>query len=325
MPDFGRRFNVCRRRLTIGVLLISMRSILLKVRSDMRLCRFGKNCLGLVREDRVIDVTPVLDRLPSYRYPLPRHDPFIANLEALRAAIEHEANGKEGVPHGDLALASPVANPGKIIAAPVNYKKHLDEARGDPEIHNQNKIAEIQRVGLFLKAPSSLIGTSDAIVVRHAERRTDHEVELAVVIGKRCSRVPRDRALEYVAGYCIGLDITVRGPEERSLRKSVDTYTVLGPWLVTADELGDPSRLALELAVNGELRQQANTRDLIIDVPGLIAFATSFYTLMPGDVLLTGTPEGVGPIKAGDVIRSAISGIGEMTTLVRAEECGLPA
>ena len=97
--------------------------------------------------------------------------------------------------------------------------------------------------------------------------------------------------------YCVGLDITIRGPEERSLRKSIDTYTVLGPWLVTTDELSDPSRLALELSVNCEPRQKANTRDLIIDVPGLIAFATSFYTLMPGDVLLTGTPEGVGPIK----------------------------
>jgi 2,4-didehydro-3-deoxy-L-rhamnonate hydrolase len=283
----------------------------------MRLCRFGKSRLGLVRENHIIDVTSVLDRLPSYRYPLPRHDPLIANLEILRAAIEHEANGKSGLPYTDVALASPIANPGKVVAAPVNYKKHLDEAREDPEIHHQNQIAEIQRVGLFLKAPSSLIGTSDAIVIRHLDRRTDHEVELAVVIGKMADRVSRERALEYVAGYCIGLDITVRGPEERSLRKSIDTYTVLGPWLVTADELSDPSRLAVELSVNGEARQQANTRDLIIDVPGLIAFATSFYTLMPGDVLLTGTPEGVGPIRPGEVIRSAISGIGEMTTLVR--------
>jgi 2,4-diketo-3-deoxy-L-fuconate hydrolase len=283
----------------------------------MRLCRFRKNRLGLVREDRVVDVTPVLDRLPNYCYPLPRHDPLIANLDTLRAAIEHEANGKSGIPYTDVALASPVANPGKVVAAPVNYKKHLDEVREDSEIHHQNQIAEIQRVGLFLKASSSLIGTSDPIVLRHPDRRTDHEVELAVVIGKMVDRVLRERALDYVASYCIGLDITVRGPAERSLRKSIDTYTVLGPWLVTADELRDPTQLPLDLSINGEPRQKANTRDLIIDVPGLIAFATSFYTLMPGDVLLTGTPEGVGPIRPGDVIRSAISGIGEMTTLVR--------
>jgi 2,4-diketo-3-deoxy-L-fuconate hydrolase len=283
----------------------------------MRLCRFGDNRLGLVGEDRVVDVTAALDGLPSYRYPLPRHDPLIANLSALRGLIERDARGKLGTPLADVRLATPVANPGKVVAAPVNYKKHLDEARGDPEIHHRNQIAEIERVGLFLKATSSVIGTSDAIVIRHPDRRTDHEIELALVIGKQADRVPRERALDYVAGYCIGLDITVRGGEERSLRKSIDTYTVLGPWLVTADELSDPSQLALELSVNGEPRQRANTRDLIIDVPGLIAFATSFYTLMPGDVLLTGTPEGVGPIRAGDVIRSAVSGIGEMATLVR--------
>jgi 2,4-didehydro-3-deoxy-L-rhamnonate hydrolase len=285
----------------------------------MRLCRFGDNRLGLVREDRVMDVTSVLDGLPSHRYPLPRHDPLIANLDALRGPIEREARGQQGMPLADVKLASPVANPGKVVAAPVNYKKHLDEAREDPEIHHSNQIAEIQRVGLFLKATSSVIGTSDPIVIRHPERRTDHEIELAVVIGKEADRVPRSRALDYAAGYCIGLDITVRGPEERSLRKSIDTYTVLGPWLVTADELRDPSQLALELSVNEEPRQNANTRDLIIGVPDLIAFATSFYTLMPGDVLLTGTPEGVGPIKPGDVIRSAISGIGQMKTTVRAQ------
>jgi 2,4-diketo-3-deoxy-L-fuconate hydrolase len=283
----------------------------------MRLCRFAEDRLGLVRDDRVVDVSPVFERLPAFRYPLPRQDPFIADLARLSEHVERAARAHDGIPYGDLKLASPVANPGKIVAAPVNYKKHLDEARADPEIHHRNQIAEIERVGFFLKATSSVIGASEPIVIRHPDRRTDHEIELAVVIGKTADRVPRDRALDYVAGYCIGLDITVRGPEERSLRKSIDTYTVLGPWLVTADELDNPSQLDLELTVNGETRQKANTRDLIIDVPGLIAFATSFYTLMPGDVLLTGTPEGVGPIKPGDIIHSAISGIGEMTTVVR--------
>jgi 2,4-didehydro-3-deoxy-L-rhamnonate hydrolase len=204
------------------------------------------------------------------------------------------------------------------VAAPVNYERHLQEARDDPAIHHSNQIAEIERVGLFLKATSSVIGPSEAIMIRHPDRRTDHEIELAVVIGKKADRVDRHQ-VEYLAGYCIGLDITVRGPEERSLRKSVDTYTVLGPWLVTADELVDPSHLSLKLSVDGQVRQNANTNDLIIDVPGLIAFASRFYTLMPGDVLLTGTPEGVGPIKPGDVIRSEISRIGAMTTSVRGD------
>lgn len=283
----------------------------------MRLCRFKENGLGLVRDDRMIDVTSALDRLPSYRYPLPRYDALIANLDMLREAIELEARGRSGIPCADVALASPIANPGKIVAAPVNYKKHLEEAQKDPELHNQNHVAEIQQAGLFLKATSSLIGASEPIVIRQQDRRTDHEVELAVVIGKKADRVSRDRALEFVAGYCIGLDITVRGPEERSMRKSIDTYTVLGPWLVTADELVDPSQLALELSVNGQPRQTANTRDLIMGVPELIEFATSFYTLLPGDVLLTGTPEGVGAINPGDSIQSSISSIGTMTTHVK--------
>jgi 2-keto-4-pentenoate hydratase/2-oxohepta-3-ene-1,7-dioic acid hydratase in catechol pathway len=284
----------------------------------MHLCRFGDNRLGLVRQERVIDVTPVLDRLPSFRYPLPKLDPLIAELDNLRDHIEGLAEGQPGIPISEVKFASPVANPGKIIAAPVNYRRHLDEARADPEIHHRNQIAEIEHVGLFLKATSSVIGPSEAIMIRHPDRRTDHEIELAVVIGKRADRVEPDKSFEYVAGYCIGLDITVRGPEERSLRKSIDTYTVLGPWLVTANELADPSQLSLRLSVNGQVRQNANTRDLIIDVPGLIAFATGFYTLLPGDVLLTGTPEGVGPIKPGDVIQSEISRVGAMTTPVQA-------
>jgi 2,4-didehydro-3-deoxy-L-rhamnonate hydrolase len=175
----------------------------------------------------------------------------------------------------------------------------------------------IHQSGLFLMATSSVIGPSQEIVIRHPDRRTDHEVELAVVIGQPARNVAAKDALHLIAGYCIGLDITVRGPEERSLRKSIDTYTVLGPWLVTADEIPDPSNLDLSITVNGELRQKANTRDMILGVPELIEFASSFYTLFPGDVLLSGTPEGVGPIHAGDLLRAHIGHIGDMEVRVR--------
>ncbi|RKE38669.1 2-keto-4-pentenoate hydratase/2-oxohepta-3-ene-1,7-dioic acid hydratase in catechol pathway [Paraburkholderia sp. BL23I1N1] len=282
----------------------------------MRLCRFGNNRVGLIRGDHVFDVTKVLERLPSHRYPLPTHDPFIEQLAELWPHMEREARNLDGIPLAEIRTASPVANPSKIVAAPVNYRAHVKEALEDPGIHHNNQIGAIEEVGLFLKATSSLIGASDAIRIRHPQRRTDHEIELGVVIGTIADRVSREHAIGHVAGYCIGLDITVRGPEERSLRKSIDTYTVLGPCLVTADELTDPSALELELYVNGQLRQKANTSDLILDVPALIAFASSFYTLLPGDVLLTGTPAGVGPIKAGDVLRSVIPGIGEMVTRV---------
>jgi len=282
----------------------------------MRLCRFAEDRVGLVRGDAVFDVTAALVDL-RYPYPLPRFDPLMADLALLRPAIERAADRAVGQPVTSIGFLSPVANPGKIIAAPVNYKKHLEEARADAAIHHRKQIEEIQRVGLFLKATSSVVGPSEGVAIRHAERRTDHEIELAAVIGRPADRVSARNALDCVAGYCIGLDITVRGPEERSLRKSIDSYTVLGPWLVTSDELPDPSNLDLSLAVNGESRQSANTGDLIIGVAELIAYASSFYTLMPGDVLLTGTPEGVAPIQAGDVMRAAIAQVGAMDVKVR--------
>lgn len=264
------------------------------------------------------DVTPALDHLPRHAYPLPRFDPLIANLAAIRRQIESLSGNAPRRPIAAVKLLSPIANPGKILAAPVNYRKHLEEAREDPAIHHQKQVGEIQKVGLFLKATSSLVGPGEGIALKHLDRRNDHEVELAVVIGTAGRDIPRAQAFEHIAGYCIGLDMTVRGPEERSLRKSVDSFTVLGPWLVTADAVANPSALDLSLTVNGEPRQKANTRDLILGIPELIEFATSFYTVHPGDVLLTGTPEGVGPVKPDDRLVAEIQGIGRMEVLVRA-------
>jgi 2,4-didehydro-3-deoxy-L-rhamnonate hydrolase len=285
----------------------------------MRLCRFNDNRLGVVVEDHVFDVSDILDTLPQYRYPLPRFDPFIAQLDELTPQIHAKARNAKALVLSNIQILSPVASPGKIIAAPVNYKKHLIEARADPGIHHANQIAEIQKVGLFLKATSSLVGPSHGVVIRHSERRNDHEIELAVVIGKRAEWASEVKALDVVAGYCIGLDMTMRGSEERSLRKSLDTFTVLGPWMVTADEFAEHLPAQLSLRVNGELRQSASTADLIMSIPQLIAYASRFYTLFPGDVLLTGTPEGVGPVRAGDVMTASIGHIGSMTIEVRAD------
>ena len=284
----------------------------------MRLCRFDDDRLGLVDRDELRDVTAALDVLPRHTYPLPRLDPLIAHLPAVRARIESIAAQASRRPLAGAKLLSPIANPGKILAAPVNYRKHLEEARGDPAIHHQKQVAEIQKVGLFLKATSSLVGPGEGVALRHHDRRNDHEIELAAIIGKTGRDIPRARAFEHIAGYCIGFDMTVRGPEERSLRKSVDSFTVLGPWFVTADEIADPAALDLKLTVNGELRQQANTRNLILGIPELIEFATSFYTVFPGDILLTGTPEGVGPVQPGDRLVATIQGIGSMEVAVRA-------
>ncbi|MES2260906.1 MAG: fumarylacetoacetate hydrolase family protein [Pseudomonadota bacterium] len=286
----------------------------------MKICRFGDNRLGVLYGDEVRDVSAALEILPAGRYPFPRHDLLIAHLDAIRARIVELAPQAPVVAGADLLLRSPVANPGKIIAAPVNYRKHLQEVLNDPDLHHDNQISHIERAGLFLKATSSVVGAADGVALIKPDRRNDHEVELAVVIGRAARNVSREAALDYVAGYCIGLDITIRGPEERSFRKSPDSYTVLGPWLVTADELPQPGKLSFSILVNGELRQQSNTADLILGVPELIEFASSFYTLQPGDVILTGTPEGVASIKPGDVMLAEIEGIGRMEVAVRAAQ-----
>jgi 2-keto-4-pentenoate hydratase/2-oxohepta-3-ene-1,7-dioic acid hydratase in catechol pathway len=287
----------------------------------MKFCRFGDGRLGLVEGNVVRDVTAALDVLPRYGYPLPQHDIFIANLEVVVTRARAVAKDAPALPLDGLTLLSPVANPGKIIAAPVNYQKHLNEVRDNPQLHGNNpgNTFTIQTAGLFLKATSSLVGPGQGIVVRCAKRRTDHEVELAVVIGRTASRVKRDEALSYVAGYSIGLDISIRGSEDRSFRKSPDSYSVLGPWLVTADEIPDPGVLDLQLTVNDELRQHSNTKYMILGVRELIELASTFYTLQPGDLLFTGTPEGVSPIQAGDRIVATIDTIGTMTVATRAD------
>ena len=284
----------------------------------MKICRFDDNRVGLVLEDGIHDVTGALKDLPSYSYPLPRHDPFMANLEKLKPLLEAAARRSKAIPVEKARLLSPVANPGKIMAAPVNYKKHLEEALADKGIHHGNLISEIHKAGIFLKATSAVVGAGEGVRLIHLDRRNDHEVELAVVIGKRGRNIGVADAPGHIAGYCIGLDMTIRGPEERSFRKSPDSYCVLGPWLVTADEVPDPGSLQLSIHVNQVKRQDAHTSDLILGVPELLAWASCFYTLHPGDVLLTGTPQGVGPVRPGDVMLASLERVGSMRVAVSA-------
>ena len=284
----------------------------------MRVCRYDDNRLGLVRDNLVFDVTGALRHLPKVCWPVPLGDLLVSRLGELLPVLMEAAGHCEGRPLEDVILCSPVANPSKIIGAPVNYHRHQAEAQADVGISLGREIKTIEHYGLFLKANSSLVGPGDGVALRFPDRRNDHEVELAVVIGRRGSHIPRAEALSYVAGYAVGLDISVRGTEDRSLRKSIDSYSVLGPWLTTADEVGDPNALDLRVTVNGEIRQDSNTRLMIFDVEALIAYASSFYTLWPGDIIMTGTPEGVGPIVPGDRIDATVEGLGSMTVEVSA-------
>jgi 2-keto-4-pentenoate hydratase/2-oxohepta-3-ene-1,7-dioic acid hydratase in catechol pathway len=279
----------------------------------MKICRFDDDRLGLVQDDEVLDVTQALEAIPEQRWPLVHGDPLILNLKKVLAAAKKLAPKAKRKPLAKVKLLSPVANPGKIIAAPINYNDHIAESVKDPGIaHGRTNIQKgIGEWGLFLKATSSLIGFGEEIRLRWPERRNDHEVELALIIGKQGNKIPREKALEHVCGYAIGLDMTVRGPELQCFRKSIDTYAVLGPWLVTADEVGDPNNLDLSIAVNGELKQSSNTQYLVYDVERLIEFGSSMYTLYPGDIIMTGTPAGVSPVKPGDRLHAVVEGVGE--------------
>jgi 2,4-didehydro-3-deoxy-L-rhamnonate hydrolase len=291
----------------------------------MKLCRYDDDRLGVVRADLVHDVTlaqtEIRDSLP---YAM-QGDAIVAALPQWRERIERMADKAPRKPIREVSLLAPVARPTKLSCAPTNYHAHIAEMKaaaaqpGSQVVTVQS--AKIGEAGMFLKANSSLVGPSEGIAVRFPDRRSDHEIELVMVIGKTGSDIPQSRALDHVACYCLGLDITVRGREDRSFRKSVDGYAVAGPWMVTADEIANPDALPLTLEVNGEIRQDSNTDRLIYDCRRLIEFASSFYTLYPGDLIYTGTPEGVGPVKPGDTIVCRSSPVlGELKIAVRAHE-----
>lgn len=284
----------------------------------MKICRFNENRLGVVAGDEIVDVTAVTRELPAFRWPLPHGDALIERLDRLLPEISDLARTGERVPLSGAKLLSPVANPGKIIGIGRSYRAHAEEAAKDPAMSIHKVATSPDTIRMFIKANTALVGPSEGVALRFLERRNDPEAEFAIVIGRKGTDIPRERVMDYVAGYAIGLDMTLRGPELPSSRKSIDTYAVLGPWLVTRDEIANPDEVEMTLSVNGELRQRANTRDLLFRIAAIVENAAQFYTLYPGDIIMTGTPEGVAPIQPGDVMRVEASGIGAMIVPIRA-------
>lgn len=285
----------------------------------MQFCRFNNDRLGLLEGEAIYDVSAAIEVIPTTRWLAPLGDPLLLHLDAVRATARTLRATAKRYERRQVSLHSPITRASKIMAAPANYKLHVAQDAIQPGVDHgvHAKALEgvdrpVDKYGLFLKANSSVVGASEGVQIVLPDRRSDHELELAVVIGKSGRDIPRAKAMEHVAGYTIGLDMTVRGVEERSYRKSPDSYTVLGPTLVTADEIADPHALTMSLWVNGERRQHSSTGAMTVDIPDLIEFASRVYTLHPGDVILTGTPEGVGPVLPGDIVRVACDGLGEM-------------
>ncbi|NQW79170.1 MAG: fumarylacetoacetate hydrolase family protein [Chitinophagaceae bacterium] len=209
-------------------------------------------------------------------------------------------------------IGSPIARPSKILCIGLNYAKHAKETGA----------AIPTEPILFMKSTSSLTGPFDNIIIPKNSEKTDWEVELGVVIGKKASYVSEAEAMDYVAGYVLHNDVSERAFQlERGgtwdKGKGCDSFAPLGPWLVTKDEIPNPHQLRLWLSLNGKMMQDSNTDDLIFNIPQLISYSSQFMTLLPGDVISTGTPAGVGLgfspniyLKPGDVVELGIDGLG---------------
>jgi 2-keto-4-pentenoate hydratase/2-oxohepta-3-ene-1,7-dioic acid hydratase in catechol pathway len=291
----------------------------------------GTNRLGVVTTapDGSPDGASIVDVTDALPWP---HDPdpltagwwraLCRDFAAVRPALGKAAEAGTPRPVTEVQLRAPVLGPSKVLAAARNYGDHVREMHGVQERTLGKVEAWMMEFDVFLKAPSSIVGPGADIVlpadVVAAGHEVHHESELVIVIGTGGKDIPLESAMEHVLGYTAGLDITVRSDADRSKRKSYDSFSPLGPWITTADELGDAADLDILLTADGgQVRQTVNTADLITPVPQIVAYASTVMTLNPGDVLFTGAPPGVGPITTGETLEMTISGIGTMSVGVR--------
>ena len=275
----------------------------------MRLMRFGavgKEKPGILLADGT--------RLDASAFGADYDEKFFATggVEALSKWLTSNTNSAPRV-SAEVRLGPPICRPSKIVCIGLNYRDHAHETGA--KIPTEPVI--------FFKSTTALIGPHDNLVIPKNGTKVDWEVELAVVIGKRALYVPRDKALEYVAGYALHNDYSERAfQKDRGGQwvkgKSCDTFAPLGPYLATPDELADLGNVKMWLKVNGETRQNSSTANMIFDVATLVSYISEFMTLLPGDVISTGTPAGVGLgmkppqyLKAGDVVELGIDGLGE--------------
>ena len=279
----------------------------------MRLIRFGEKGHekpGLLNQDRIVDLTRLFPGIPDIDHVFFEDGWFekVAAVDAVGEAM-------------DVRLGSPVVRPSKIICIGKNYAEHAQEGGFDPP----------ESPVVFSKAPNSLNGPHDPIFMPRSSRQVDWEVELAVIIGKRAKRVAAEKAFNYIAGFSVMNDVSGRdaqfGDGQWFRGKSFDSFAPLGPALVTLDEMGGVDNLNLTTTVNTVVMQEGNTRDLIFSIPFLMAYISQDITLLPGDIISTGTPSGVGifrdpPIvlKPGDIVECRVDGIGAIVNAVAAAD-----
>jgi 2-keto-4-pentenoate hydratase/2-oxohepta-3-ene-1,7-dioic acid hydratase in catechol pathway len=280
----------------------------------MRLCTFshvGATGLGLVLDDGVVDLAAAAPELPREMIEL-----LAAGEPALRRVREAAARAPR-LPLEIVRLGPPIPRPPKFLAIGLNYADHVAESGLEaPKLPT-----------VFNKQSTCVAGPHDPIHMPRVSKALDYEGELGFVIGRRCRHVPRDRAIEVIAGYLVVNDVSVRDWQLRvptwTMGKSFDTHGPIGPWLSTPDEVGDPHGLRVRTWVNGELRQDSNTKHLIFNCFAIVEHLSSAFTLEPGDVVATGTPGGVGIamkpprlLQVGDVVRVDVTGLGTLENAV---------
>ncbi len=272
----------------------------------MRLVLTRDDRLGVERDGRMIDVSAAFDDI-HYRTAADRMPRVLAAFAERRGRVEEVA--AKGAPEAMPALQAPVPRPPKLIAAFGNYREGSDRER--------------QTQDMFLESPDSVLGPGGTVVLpNHPADIFHHEAELALVVGKRAKDLPADeRALEALAGYTCAIDVSARGLGRigpSRIGKSFDTFTPLGPAIVTIDEVPDPQNLRVTLSVNGETRQDYATSDMEYGVVAVLAFISSYMTLVPGDVIMCGTNhQGLGALQDGDQVEMTIEGIGTLAISVR--------
>lgn len=268
--------------------------------------------LGAIVDDRAIDLCAVDDTLPATMMDLLAAGE--AGMAQAATAVASADAATHGQPLEEVTLLPPVVRPGKVIALGRNYAAHAKEGGAEPPEYPM----------LFHKTATSLIGHGGTVRIPAGTDRVDYEAELAVIIGKVCKNVEEADAFDYIAGYTVANDITARDWQRLTTQftagKMVDTFGPLGPALVTKDEAPDPANMSVKSILNGQMMQDGNTKMMIFSVPFIVSYISKISTLEPGDVILTGTPEGVGyarkpPIymKDGDVITIEVEGLGTLT------------
>ena len=281
----------------------------------MKLASFshgGRQRIGVVVGELVIDLSAAAPDLPTDMTAF-----LAAGESALAQASEAQTASEHALGISEVELLAPVPRPGKILAIGLNYRDHIEETG-----------MEAPKTQVWFNKQVTAVNSPYGGIAKPAvSDLLDYEAELVYVVGKRARHVPKERASEVIAGYCCGNDVSVRDWQRRSqtmqIGKSFDSHAPFGPWLVTPDEIGDPHDLNLRALVNGEERQRSNTRHLVFNCFDQIAHLTQAFTLMPGDVIFTGTPSGVAAamsppawLKVGDTVRVEIDGIGHIESEV---------